>query len=261
MHPTLELIKKELVQLSAQVKAVVPNNEPFNVAHGNWTFPGVTRDELMQVASSIEQLIDQRGGDVLQTNETLLADYVRRLSYLRSATVAQLWGNSAAAVPAYLTTLGSLRSALDAAFVDSNAQSIELEKIEAIKSLKRTLKTLRAIEARTSEIDLRSANLDEKVERIEQAHETADQLPTDLESLKELRATLVRLLSESTDDRTAVSGKLSEISAIRGQLDKSEKEADAILERCDAAYRATTSEGLASAFAERSKALNRSMWI
>ncbi len=260
MHPTLDAIKSELVALATQLKTSVPSNEPFNVVHNNWSFPGVTRDELIADTTSLIQLIDQRGGDTLKTNETLLADYTRRLNFIRGNTIPQMWGSPQAAVPAYLTTLDGLRKVLDEA-LQSDMPTVEAEKIEAGRILKRTLTALRAIEARTSEVDSRSTDLSEKVERIEQAHEAADQLPTDLASLKELRNTLERLLTESTTDRNTVGEKLSEINGIRGQLDQTEKKASAILDRCDEAYRATTSEGLASAFADRSRSLGNSMWV
>jgi hypothetical protein len=261
MHPTLELIKNELVQIAANVKSIVPSNEPFNVAHVNWSFPGITRDELAQIATSLVELIEQRGSDELKTNETLLADYVRRLSFLRSNTIQQLWGgNALGAVSAYVITLSSLRNVLEAAIETDNVK-IEAERIGAVKRLKHILKSLRAIEVRTSDVDSRSAQLNEMVARIEDAHEAADQLPTDLESLKELRTSLEGLLIDANADRNAISAKVSDINKIREQLDKSNIEATAILERCDAAYRATTSEGLASAFSVRSKKLNTSMWI
>ena len=262
MHPTLELLDKELVQLEAQVTGSVPSNEPFNVAHGNWSFPGITRDELIQMAVDLRRLIEQRGGDSLSCNEVLLADYVRRLVFLRGNTVPQLWsGNAAAATSAYSITLERLKGALEAAFEDSASTTFESQKIEAVKALNRAQKALRAIEARLSGIDSRSENLDAKVERIEQAHEAADQLPTDLESLRELRTELEKMLGASTKDSAAISGQLSEINDIRDQLKTSRNEAASILTRCDEAYRATTSEGLASAFSERSKKLSYSMWI
>lgn len=260
MHPTLVSIRNELVALSTQIKSSVPNNEPLNVVHGNWSFPGITRDELVMEADLLVQLIDQRGGDALQTNEALLTDYVRRLTFIRGNTVPQMWGNAANAIPAYLITLSGLKKVLEATF-QPDEETIEAERNEAVRTLKRLVKTLRAIEARTSEVDLRSTNLKAIIERIEQAHEAADQLPTDLEELKEKRADLLTLLKEAVADREAVGGKLTEIDAIRGQLEGSEKRADAILDRCDKAYRATTSEGLASAFAKKSESLAASMWV
>ncbi|MEN6586990.1 MAG: hypothetical protein ABFE02_13200 [Sulfuricella sp.] len=256
MHPTLELIKKELEQLAATVKSTITNNEPFNIAHGNWSFPGVTRDELAQAATSLVEMIESRGGDELKANEAILADYPRRILFLRSNTIAQIWGNPPVGVAAYQLTLDSLRKALEPTFGGSG-----VEAIEADKELKRLLKQLRAIEVRISDLDPRSEKLDEMVARIEQAHETADQLPTDMEMLKESREQLQDLLRGSTKDRAMVENILIEMRESREQLDKNAKEAAAIIERCDASYRATTSEGLASAFAERSKALNLSMWI
>lgn len=262
MHPTLELINKELEQIRASIQSVVSSNEPINIAHGNWGIPGITRDELIQISASLSKFIEARGEDSLESSETLLNDYVRRLTFLRTNTIPQFWSaNANVAVSAYLITLNGLKNALDAGFGNDDIQTIEEQKIEAIKTLRRVSKPLRAIEIRLSNIDTRSANLDEKVERIEHAHEAAEQLPTDLETLKESRAAIASLLTDSVADRTSAQTILSEIQHIRGKLDASEKEAAAIIERCDASYRATTSEGLASAFAERSGKLNNSMWI
>lgn len=255
MHPTLELIKKELEQLAVAVNTI-PNNEPFNIAHGNWSFPGITRDELVRSATTLVEMIENRGGDKVEANETLLADYPRRIVFLRSNTIAQIWSNPPVGVAAYQLTLDGLRKALEPAFGGSG-----VEAVEAAKELKRLLKQLRAIEARISDLDPRSEKLDEMVARIERAHETADQLPTDMETLKESRERIQELLRGSTKDQGAVENILAEMGGSREQMNKSAKEAAAIIERCDAAYRSTTSEGLASAFAERSKALNLSMWI
>lgn len=257
MHPTLELIKKELEGIAASVISAMPNNEPLNVAHQNWSFPGITRDELAQTATSLIQSIDFHSEDEVNLNATLLADYVRRLTFLRTNTIAQIWGSSVQAVPAYLTTLSGLKNALEEAFENNkDAETIEVERIKAVKKIRALQTSLRTIEGRITVLDSRSANLDEKVERIEHAHEAADQLPTDLETLKESRTTIENLLRDSAGDGAEVKTILSEINGIREKLDKSDKEATAIVERCDAAYRATTSEGLASAFAERSRALN-----
>jgi hypothetical protein len=180
---------------------------------------------------------------------------------MQAQTVPQLYsGNCPQASAAYIGTIESLDKLLDS-ILPADTQNFEKDRVEAFKSLQSNLRSLRSLEARTSDIDLRSVNLNEKVKRIQDAHEAAEHLPTDLESLKELRATLERLLTESTIDRAAVGNKLSEINDIRVLLDKSEKEGAAILERCDEAYRATTSKGLASAFADRSRKLDRSMWV
>lgn len=261
MHATLESIKKELTQIAADVKSTITSNEPFNVVHANWAFPGITRDELADTANALIELIDLHAEDELSADTSLLDDYIRRLTFLRTNTIAQIWGSPVNGISAYLTTLKGLKHALKEAFENNDVKTIDVERVEALKKMRALQTALRTVEARVLALDSRSENLDEKVDRIEQAHEAADQLPTDLETLKESQKTLDDLLHDSTIDRAEIKKILSDITEIQTQLGKSEKEATAIVERCDAAYRATTSEGLASAFAERSRSLSRSMWI
>lgn len=53
MHKTLKTIQARLVEVVAQVKASVPNDEPFGNAHANWSFPGLTRAELIEEAEKM----------------------------------------------------------------------------------------------------------------------------------------------------------------------------------------------------------------
>lgn len=261
MHPTLTAIQTELTQLATQVKNSVPNNEPLSNAHGNWSFPGITRDELIEMAASLQRLIETSGRDEIPSKDSLLADYVRRLNFLRVNTVGQIWGaNAALAVAAYQSTLNGLRVALEDA-LEVNSGLTKEEAIQAFQKLRGLQTKLRALETRVAETDSRSTDLDKKIEIIEQAHDAANQLPTDLETLKESRNTLDTLLKESRTNRAQIENVLTDASDIAEKLKQNEKEAAVILERCDAAYRASTSEGLASAFAERSRGLNTSMWI
>lgn len=115
MNPTLKLVNDELAQLVTSLEAI-GSNEPFSVAHGAWNIPGTTRDELLQTIDRLMSLISDRGVDQLAANETLIADYPRRLAFLRANTVPQLWsGNAAQAVPAFVITVQSLSDALEKA--------------------------------------------------------------------------------------------------------------------------------------------------
>lgn len=113
MNSTLKLVDDELTQLVVSLKAI-GSNEPLNVAHGAWNIPGTTRDELLQTVARLQSLIADRGEDQLTSNEALLADYPRRLAFLRSHTVPQIWsGNAAQSVPAFLITIDALCNALE----------------------------------------------------------------------------------------------------------------------------------------------------
>ena len=173
MHQTLTTIKGNLGELISQVQSSVTSKEPFGNAHQNWSFPGITGYELIEEAQSIIDIIDMKGGDDVGQQDERLQDYTRRLQHLKQHTVPQLWGNAAQAVPAYLFTLQGLRKAVEAALTgDAHA--------EAVAKSKKLTSQLRSIEARLNALDPRTASLNAMVERIEQAYNAADQLPTDL---------------------------------------------------------------------------------
>ena len=254
MHKTLAAIQARLEEVVAQVKASVPNDEPFGNAHANWSFPGLTRAELIEEAESIVDLIEEQGGDVLGEHEARLQDYVRRLQHLQQQTVAQLWGNAGQAVPAYMLTLQGLRKALGPVLTRD-------DRAEAASKLKRLTQQLRGMESRLNGLDPRAAELSTMVERIEQAYHAADQLPTDLETLAEARQKITDLVKDATRDQGDVLRIREGAGELDTQLKKIADDAKAVLDRCETAYSAATSVGLAAAFSERSSTLSKSMWF
>lgn len=188
MHIALKTICEELDQLATHINSTIPNDEPFNVAHVNWSFPGVTRGELADAASSLADLIRERGKDDLGKATERLQDYPRRLQFLRTNTVAQIWGNAGVAVPNFFATLHALQSALSSALNSD---------IETTQSLRRSTNRIRAIEGRLNEVEPRSERLQDMIERIEQAYDAADQLPTDLQALKEAREKIHKLVDDA----------------------------------------------------------------
>ncbi len=96
---------------------------------------------------------------------------------------------------------------------------------------------------------------------IESAHEAANQLPTDLSTLQDNKELVSEIVKSAKEKMKEIEIILSKISSIETYMKISEKEAEKIAESCYSSYRITTSHGLASAFYERSKSLDRSMWI
>lgn len=253
MHEVLEKLKSELDDLIKEVESKIPNEEPFGIAHGNWSFPELTRSELVEEAQSIVDLIDDHHTDDLGKSEKRLADYTRRIQYLRSNTVPNIWGNAASAVPAYLLTLNGLRSSL------RSALTFDQQK-EASKRLRNLRNQLRGMEARLREIEPRTGTLAEMVERIEKAYEAADQLPADLESLTEARQKIAELERAAAKDQAQIGVLREKGEGLDTELKQIAEEAASILKRCETAYSAATSVGLAAAFSERSSSLAQSMW-
>lgn len=264
MHPILTVISDELTQLATTLRTTVPSNEPLSNAHGAWNNPGVTREELATEVEKVEALIAKRGTDQLATGESLITDYQRRLVFLRTNTVPHIWsGNGGQAVSVFLITLKSLETALENALPENQTQAneIALQLSNHIANTKLVATRLRSLEARLASLEPRSNTLDEMVSQIEKAYTAADQLPVDLEALREARDTISQLLAEVAQDRGVVGDFAVAANTDKVSLTGHVKEAEDIVERCSAAYAASTSHGLAAAFTERSSALGTSMWV
>lgn len=253
MHETLEALHAELTQVIAKVEASIPNDQPFGNAHNNWSLPGLTRKELVTEAQSLVDLIDDHGQDDLSEAENDLRDYVRRIQFLRSQTVPNIWSNASAAVPAYLMTLQGLRKVLTSALVQD-------DHAEAVAKLRKLTSKVRSMEARLKDLEPRTTGLVTMVSRIEAAHDAADRLPTDLESLAEAREKLERLARDATKHHGHIEELRCQADGLDEKLRQSTTDAKAVLERCETAYSAATSVGLATAFGERSDVLSKSMW-
>ena len=254
MHEVLNDLRSQLENLIEGLQANIPNDEPFGNAHNNWSFPAVSRVELTEEVQSIIDLIDDHETDDLGDLETRIRDYGRRLEHLQVHTIPQIWGNAGQAVAAFQITMGGLRKALSPL---SGQDKID----ESRRRLRVLRQRLRGMEADLKSLEPRTKTLVEMVDRIEQAHSTADRLPTDLESLSEARKVVSKLVREVTRDRDRVSeirGRGEEAEAV---LNQSAAESKAVLVRCETAYSAATSVGLAAAFSERSRELAMSMWF
>lgn len=251
MHSVLQSICAELDQIATAINSTVPNDEPFNIAHGNWSFPGLTRNELSEAASTLANLIRDRGLDEFEQGEPRLQDYLRRLTFLRTNMVPNIWGNPAVAVPSYFVSLEALRRAVEPALKAD---------IESVRSITRITARVRAMEARLNDLEPRSTGLVNMVDRIERAHDAADQLPTDLQSLAESRKQVQELLNGANKDGLSIQTALAQEILHDKSLSNSAAEAAAVISRCETAYTSATSQGLAAAFAERSEKLDNSMW-
>jgi hypothetical protein len=255
MHQTLEAIRDQLGKIVAQIQTSVPSDEPFGNAHGHWGMPGLTRTELIDEAQSIIDLIEDQGVAEVGDHQPRLQDYNRRLQHLHQNTIGQLWGSNALhAIPAYLFTLNGLRKALEPT-LNNNGH------LEAATKLRKLTAQLRGLEARLNGLEPRTASLSTMVERIEHAYNAADQLPADLESLAEARLKIDSILQQATRDQSHVFDVRQQADDLDERLRNSAEDATAVLARCETAYSAATSVGLAAAFSERSSELSRSMWF
>lgn len=240
--------------IASAIETSISSDEPFGIANNSWGAPELTRSELIEEAQSIINLIEELDGDSLGENEVRLKDYIRRLDHLQSQTIGYIGSHPAQAVPAYLMTLQGLRTALTPVLSSD-------ERAEAAAKLKRLTQRIRAMESRLNNLEPRTVDLNTIVERIEQAYEAADQLPTDLDALSEAKQKVLSIVNDATRYQNDIA-RIKEYSVeIDKQLKKTTTDADAVLARCEHAYSAATSVGLAAAFSKRSSTLSKSIWF
>lgn len=245
-------LKAELENIITKINSTIPTNDPLSIAYNNWSFPGITKAELISKAEDIFPLLESVDGDFFDDSNGILLDSKRRLRFLSDSTIPNIPSNAALAVPNYLITLESLKGELNKR-LDRN-HSADLQK---------AVRRLRALEARLNQLEPKSGSLSSMVERIEQAFNTAEQLPADMELLNESRNRIKEIVTKSNSDSQQLAitkdGGEEQLSKLRIMR----TEAEEVLKRCETAYAASTSVGLSAAFNERSDALNKSMtfWI
>lgn len=83
MHESLKNIQEKLEELNGALRSALPNDQPFGIGQGNWSFPNLSRSELVADIQSIIDLIEAEGGDDVGEQEALLSDYTSRLEQIR----------------------------------------------------------------------------------------------------------------------------------------------------------------------------------
>lgn len=255
LNEVLIKIIEELEQIIESF-SVIPNNEPFSITHANWSFPGLTKNELISAARDLCDLIQTRGREDLGPSKVQLDDYIRRLQFLRINTIPQIPSNAAAGATAYLLTLDGLSKSLQPALKSDVEIGSDIGQLA-----KDVTRRLRAVETRLKDTEPRSENITGMVSRIEQAYQAADQLPTDLQSLKEEREKIADLVESAQRDYGELFSNRNIASKVAVELTEKNEEAKKVLQQIQLTYAAATSQGLAAAFTERSKGLANSMWI
>ena len=253
MNKNLLKIKNELTKIIETLNEAITHDELDNYSR-QLGFPGITRDVLVAEARKIISLIEDKTDDSLNVEDKFLPKYLKALGYLRTRELPNIYNYDHEVILTYLITLNALKIALEPFLIKDDGKELAIQ-------LKNQRRRVRSLEATLNELEPRTSPLKEMVSRIEQAHETAEQLPTDLESLREARKTIDKLVTESTADKAAALAAKTEIEKLQEELNGVSEEAQKVLKQCESAYSAATSVGLAAAFSERSDNLSKSMWI
>lgn len=247
MNEDIAVIKQKTEDLIKIIEKKLPSGNLLCVESNRWHDPAINGEDLSYEAHSILNLLEKYDYDFdLETLPT--GDIGKRLDHLATILIPHLQQDADRGVASYMTTIGSIKDWLKATAKIPESSEVSL-------SLVRERKRVRALSALLNELEPKTNNLGEIVEKIIAAHEAADALPTDLESLAESRDKMRTLVNGVTSDVGAIATHLESAKKAKDNLDEMSSNASSIITRCQSAYSAATSVGLAAAFQERAKHL------
>lgn len=124
MSGLLQPVLDELDAIIESLKVTITTAAPLSISSGNWSFPGVTKSDLINRTNDLRT----RVADAVEPStesEAAIAAIVERLTFLRTHTFPQLVAQAASAVPAFFITLDAVEKLLSVTFTDTKAQALK----------------------------------------------------------------------------------------------------------------------------------------
>lgn len=251
-----EKLKESLKALANAIEASNSSDVSL-VEQIGWNAPGADRHDLAYVARCIGERLEQASvhGIPEEYRETL-DTFATRVDALRTNTLQYLWnGNGAQAATNILITLLMMDQSL-ADYLPKWAISRDLYSLPP-----KLVKRIQAAEVRVRQIEAAGGNLQEKIDKILAVHDAADAFPADMELLEnaQLKVTNASREVEAALARAKIAAEDAE--GLRKSLEDAQADAKVIIQKCNDTFRIATSTGLAWAFDERAKDLQKSVLI
>lgn len=221
-----------------------------------WNFPPLSRHDLANLAANLSTKLTENSIDKVEENLlSQIEEIPERISVFKRTTLQYLFnGHGHQATPNYISLIQWITNTLEPLF--------NWEILHDNKALPNQLsRRLRSIQSELNEIVPQKEELSSQIALIKSATETAETLPTDLESLKEARIKINKISTDSAELFGKIDTYLKTSEANSTKIQYKKDEADKLVEQCEEAYKITTSKGLAGAFHERANALSNSMWL
>ena len=275
MDAKLSEFLKSLESLKETIDSANINEAGFQ-AHG-WNQVHLTKEQISYVVSNqISKLKSYGNKEVTEGFTTTINGHIEKIEALNTNSKSYFTNNA----QHLLHSVPSILHTLQVIFSDIDYELFSYENIQDKKLLPRGLAArLRSANANLDKIDESTDNLKNKIDIINEAHEAAESLPTDLASLKEAKRELASLISAANTELNTAKKELSslkeeanilkneaekasdEIESLKAKANASAEEASKLVEECDDALQITTTQGLAAGFDQKAKELKRSIWV
>lgn len=246
-----------LDELSEVVRNSSSEDQILKNVYG-WAHPPLTRNDLAKIPKEMSQGL--RSFEITEIENDLsevIGKIPEKIRSMYGDTIPYMFnGNGAQAIPIYLSTLEWIRQII--------SPLMGWEVLQDNKAMPTQIaRRLRGIQADLENIIPNKENLENQISLINDATEAAENLPTDLQSLKEARHQVSELEKESSFDRKKVTEHKASVEAQLKSINELHEQAEKLIESCEDAYRITSTKGLALAFDQRASSLKWSirLWV
>jgi len=223
-----------------------------------WNQPPLNAKQMGYLANSLANKISKISESSLNpkfTSDSILA----AIDDFTGNTLQYIWnGNGNNAAPQYFALLNWIDSVFEPVYeVKTDWQKLADDGMFP----KKIAAKIRSYSARIDRFDVDFETLGEKIKYINEAHEAAEALPTDLESLRGATEEVADSRASAEKSRILAEAALEEAQALLASIQRSEGEARKLVENTEDAYSAATTRGLGEAFQRRADRTARSMWV
>ncbi|UTA69615.1 hypothetical protein [Emticicia sp. 21SJ11W-3] len=254
MHPKIQELCNILDDLSDSIIKLT-NDDRFASEINGWNYPSVNRHGLAFIPKNLSEKLKKYPNLYVDEDFTEVVEEIKKIiNQFRQKTLAHLPNGSTEAISAFTTTMGVITSMLEPLW--------SWEVLNDNNALPRGLASrLRSIESSLNEVSPKKEDLIQWIRLIIEGKETAISLPTDLEMLKESRNKVEKFTNDSAGNVAKIEDYLNKSASTYQKLIENEENSKKIVDKCNEAYRITTSVGLAASFDERAKSTSTTLWV
>lgn len=245
-----------LKELQTKVSQSNPQHSGLCSVVISWEYPPLGKESLAQ---KLGQLIDYIESHQFQENRDLsqaLNDYQEAFSQWSGTPLSHLYNSSycKSAIYNFLILLTDVRGTLER--YDQGLLTKELQ-ARAVSAKRR----LGALESRITASEVSIDDVEKAAQRIVEADKAAVQLPETLSSLKNAEADVSLIKTRAEQAQKTILTAETTTKAKERFFVETEEQIKALLEKSKAVLATATSSGLAGAFYDRKKELQRIGWI
>lgn len=281
MHERLLVLKEKLENLHSKLEQINFPQKSF-IQLGSYTHPFLGDEDVVGLPQRLAEKVGLLDKFIPYENELVYIENII-VSLDESQPNIDHLGHSSSNVSA---------PAINAFFISMLFISNEINNLFSFDSLKdknlvpkRIINRLELYESNLEAIEKKTGDLNSKVSAINEAYDAAEGLPTTLKLLRETNDEIQKIKNGSFADSEKIEGYLKSaseaVNTLNGNIisaktarEKAATEADiyfqamkvkaeGYIDKCEEAFRTTTSKGLAGAFEDKAKNLNVSIryWV